>query len=470
MQETLQQNQFPSPEECIQQVRKWLDERPQKSLAYVHSFGCQLNVADGEKLSGILAEMGYDFTNDVNQASLILYNTCAVRENAEDRVFGTLGSIKKLKMENPALILCVTGCMTAQKTVADKIAKSYRYVDIVLGSSAVGKLAQMIWAHMSGMRHAWDIETYTDIPEGVPTVRESTFKAAVPIMYGCNNFCTYCIVPYVRGRERSRSPEAIIEEVHGLIQEGYKEIMLLGQNVNSYAPECGMKFPELLREIDKIEGDYWIRFMSSHPKDAGTDLMDALLECEHVAKHLHLPVQSGSNEILKRMNRRYTVEKYLGQVEYIRSKDPDFSLTTDLIVGFPDETEEDFQATLDIVKKVRYDNMYSFIYSKRTGTKAAIMPDNTPEQEKSARMGRLLALQREISVENNKRFIGKTLKVLCDGESKKRSGKMTGRSSENMLVEFSGTPEMLGTFVSVKITDSHSGMIEGEQIEFDKLA
>jgi len=470
LQETLQQNQFPSPEECIQQVRKWLDERPQKPLAYVHSFGCQLNVADGEKLSGILAEMGYDFTNDVNQASLILYNTCAVRENAEDRVFGTLGSIKKLKMENPALILCVTGCMTAQKTVADKIAKSYRYVDIVLGSSAVGKLAQMIWAHMSGMRHAWDIETYTDIPEGVPTVRESTFKAAVPIMYGCNNFCTYCIVPYVRGRERSRSPEAIIEEVHGLIQEGYKEIMLLGQNVNSYAPECGMKFPELLREIDKIEGDYWIRFMSSHPKDAGTDLMDALLECEHVAKHLHLPVQSGSNEILKRMNRRYTVEKYLGQVEYIRSKDPDFSLTTDLIVGFPDETEEDFQATLDIVKKVRYDNMYSFIYSKRTGTKAAIMPDNTPEQEKSARMGRLLALQREISVENNKRFIGKTLKVLCDGESKKRSGKMTGRSSENMLVEFSGTPEMLGTFVSVKITDSHSGMIEGEQIEFDKLA
>ncbi len=454
---------LPSQEDCIKEVREWISAYPEQPLAYLHTFGCQQNVADGEKLAGLLKQMGYGFTDDVTKASLILYNTCAVRENAEDRVFGTLGSIKKLKQENPALIICVTGCMTAQKQVADKIKKSYRYVDIVLGSSAVSRLAQMLYAHMHGLKFAQDIETYTDIPEDLEPLRESSFKAAVPIMYGCNNFCTYCIVPYVRGRERSRQPEKIIEEVRKLIQDGYKEIMLLGQNVNSYGKdlETPVSFPELLREIDKIPGEYWIRFMSSHPKDASPELMDALLECGHLAKHLHLPVQSGSNEILKRMNRRYTVEKYLSQVEYIRKKSPDFSLTTDLIVGFPDESEEDFQATLDIIKKVRYDNMYSFIYSKRTGTKAALMPDGIPDSEKSQRMQRLLALQREIAVENNQRFIGRTLTVLCDGESRKRPGNMTGRSSENILVEFAGTPDLIGTFVKIKVTESHNNMVCG---------
>ena len=455
---------LPSAEDCIKGIRTWLAERPGQPLAYLHSFGCQLNAADGEKLTGLLTAMGYVMTDDVQQASLILYNTCAVRENAEDRVFGTLGSIKKLKKENPGLILCVTGCMTAQPQIAEKIAQSYPYVDIVLGSSAVQRLPQMLYAHMYGMRHAWDIETYTDIPEGVPTVRESRFKAAVPIMYGCNNFCTYCIVPYVRGRERSRTQAAILSEVRDLIAQGYKEIMLLGQNVNSYAPADGTDFPALLREIDKIPGDYWIRFMSSHPKDATAALMDAILECDHVAKHLHLPVQSGSNAILERMNRRYTVEKYLSQVAYIREKCPDFSLTTDLIVGFPDESETDFQATLDLVSRVRYDNMYSFIYSKRTGTKAADMPDAVSDAEKSARMQRLLALQREIAVENNKRFVGRTMRVLCDGESRKRPGMMTGRSSENMLVEFPGIADFIGTFVDVMITESHSGALSGTKI------
>ena len=289
---------LPSQEDCIREVREWISAYPEQPMAYLHTFGCQQNVADGEKLAGLLKQMGYGFTDDVTKASLILYNTCAVRENAEDRVFGTLGSIKKLKQENPALIICVTGCMTAQKQVADKIKKSYRYVDIVLGSSAVSRLAQMLYAHMHGLKHAQDIETYTDIPEDLEPLRESSFKAAVPIMYGCNNFCTYCIVPYVRGRERSRQPEKIISEVRKLIQDGYKEIMLLGQNVNSYGKdlETPVSFPELLREIDKIPGEYWIRFMSSHPKDASPELMDALLECEHLAKHLHLPVQSGSNE------------------------------------------------------------------------------------------------------------------------------------------------------------------------------
>ncbi len=455
---------LPSTEDCIKAIRVWLAGCPSQPLAYLHSFGCQLNTADGEKLAGLLTAMGYAMTDDVQQASLILYNTCAVRENAEDRVFGTLGSIKKLKRENPGLILCVTGCMTAQPQIADKIAQSYPYVDIVLGSSAVQRLPQMLYAHIHGMRHAWDIKTYLDIPEGVPTVRESRFKAAVPIMYGCNNFCTYCIVPYVRGRERSRTQAAILSEVRDLISQGCKEIMLLGQNVNSYAPADGTNFPALLREIDKIPGDYWIRFMSSHPKDATAELMDTILDCEHVAKHLHLPVQSGSNAVLERMNRRYTVEKYLSQVAYIRKRCPDFSLTTDLIVGFPDESEEDFEATLELVRRVRYDNMYSFIYSKRVGTKAAVMPDAVSDAEKSIRMQRLLALQREIAVENNKRFVGRTMRVLCDGESRKRSGMITGRSSENMLVEFSGTADLIGTFADVRIIESHSGILSGIKV------
>ncbi len=461
--EHLQYTEIPETTECIAAVRSYLSGLPEQPLAYLHSFGCQLNVADGEKLAGLLTEMGYGLTGDVNKASLILYNTCAVREHAEDRVFGTLGSIKHLKTEHPDLILCVTGCMTAQQSVADKIAASYPYVDIVLGSSAVQRLAPMLYAHlMQGQGHAWDIGTYADIPEGVPVIRESPFKAAVPVMYGCNNFCTYCIVPYVRGRERSRKPEDVLTEVQTLVSQGYKEIMLLGQNVNSYGRDSGgMDFPALLREIDRIPGDYWIRFMSSHPKDAGTDLMDAILGCTHTAKHLHLPVQSGSNAILKRMNRNYTVEKYLSQVKYLRDRCPDFSLTTDLIVGFPDESEEDFQATLSLVRQVRFDNMYAFIYSKRTGTKAASMPDSTPAQEKSERMQRLLSLQREIAVENNRRFVGRTLTVLCDGESHKRTGMMTGRSSENMLVEFSGTAAMTGHFVDVVITESHSGKLTG---------
>ncbi len=454
---------YPPTEQCIREVAAWLSAMPQQPLAYLHSFGCQLNVADGEKLKGILQQMGYGFTEEPSEASLILYNTCAVRENAEDRVFGTLGSIKKLKRENPALILCITGCMTAQEHIAEKIRTSYSYVDIVLGTSAVSRLAQMLYAHMHGVRHAQDINTYMDIPEGLESVRDSSFKASVPIMFGCNNFCTYCIVPYVRGRERSRRPEQIIAEVRGLVANGYKEIMLLGQNVNSYGKDLadGMDFPALLRELDRIPGEFWIRFMSSHPKDATPELMDALLECEHLAKHLHLPVQSGSDAVLARMNRRYTVENYLRKVAYIRERDPEFSLTTDLIVGFPDETAEDFEGTLSLMETVRYDNVYSFIYSKRSGTNAAVMPDATTDAEKSERMQRLLALQREISVENNKRFLGRTMRILVDGESRKRPGMLTGRSTENMLTEFAGSPELIGSFADVRITETHNGLVTG---------
>lgn len=466
MQNMLDLENLPASEECVREVHAWLSERPQQPLAYLHSFGCQLNVADGEKLKGILRRMGYGFTEEIAEASLILYNTCAVRENAEDRVFGTLGSIKKLKRDNPSLIICVTGCMTAQQQVANKIRSSYSHVDIVLGTSAVSRLAQMLYAHMHGVRHAEDIQVHMDIPEGQEAVRESRFKASVPIMFGCNNFCTYCIVPYVRGRERSRRPEAILAEVKQLVAEGYKEIMLLGQNVNSYGRDLaeGMDFPTLLRELDNIEGGFWIRFMSSHPKDATPEMMDAILECRHLAKHLHLPVQSGSNAVLDRMNRRYTVEEYLEKVRYIREKDPEFSLTSDLIVGFPDETAEDFEGTLTLMREVRYDNVYAFIYSKRTGTKAAVMPDGVSDGEKSERMQRLLALQREISVENNRRFLGRTMRVLADGESRKRPGMLTGRSSENMLVEFAGNPALIGSFADVRITETHNGLVTGELV------
>ncbi len=464
MQNSFDPAQLPSAEDCIRAVKAWLSAMPEQPLAYLHSFGCQLNLADGEKLKGILQQMGYGFTEDIAKASLILYNTCAVRENAEDRVFGTLGSIKKLKRENPALVICVTGCMTAQQQIAEKIRTSYSHVDIVLGTSSVSRLAQMLYAHMHGVRYAQDIAIDTDIPEGMGIVRDSSFKASVPIMFGCNNFCTYCIVPYVRGRERSRRPEHIIAEVRDLVAKGYKEIMLLGQNVNSYGRdlENGMDFPSLLRKLNEIEGEYWIRFMSSHPKDATPEMMDAILECGHLAKHLHLPVQSGSDGVLERMNRRYTVDTYLRKVQYIRNKDPEFSITTDLIVGFPDESPEDFADTLALMRKVRYDNVYSFIYSRRTGTRAASMPDSTTDAEKSERMQQLLALQREISVENNRRFLGRTLRVLADGESRKRPGMLTGRSSENMLVEFPGNPELIGSFADVRITETHNGLVTGQ--------
>lgn len=391
----------------IEEIKKITAENHKK--AYVRSFGCQLNISDGEKIKGLLKSMGYRFTENENEADLVILNTCAVRENAEDRVFGIIGSMKKLKEQKPSLIIGISGCMTAQNHIAGKIKKSYPQVDFVVGTSALSSIPKLLSDCIKGQKFGMDISEYDDFSEASEQVRDSAFKASVPIMFGCNNFCTYCIVPYVRGRERSRRQEDIIAEVKTLAANGYKEIMLLGQNVNSYGNDFGETgaFPKLLRELDKIEGDFIIRFMSSHPKDATRELIDAVFECDKVAKHLHLPLQSGSSDVLNRMNRRYTAEKYMETVEYIRSKAPDFSLTTDLIVGFPNETDEDFRATLDIIKRVKYDNIYSFIYSRRSGTKAAEMEDKISDEVKSHRMRQLLALQREISTEHYKRFIGK---------------------------------------------------------------
>lgn len=434
--------------------------------AYVHSFGCQLNVSDGEKIKGILKETGCSFTDKPEDAGIIIFNTCAVRESAEERVFGIIGSMKKLKAENPDLIIGVSGCMTAQEKNLERIKKSYPQVDIVLGTSAISSLPRLIYEHLESNKLEYDISEYADFSCNAEQVRESSFKASVPIMFGCNNFCTYCIVPYVRGRERSRASADIISEVTQLVNQGYKEIMLLGQNVNSYGKdlENDLTFPELLRKINEIEGDFIIRFMSSHPKDAKRELLDTILECEKVAKHLHLPVQSGSNSILKAMNRNYTVEKYLETVDYLRSRDSGFSLTTDIIVGFPNETDEEFQDTVKLIKQVEYDNIYSFIYSKRSGTKASMIEDSTPEEVKSHRLRELLEVQREISDRHYRRFIGKTMRVLADGKSKKREGFLTGKSNEFIIAEFKGDESLIGQFVNIKVTDSMNWAVTGKII------
>lgn len=432
--------------------------------AYVHSFGCQLNVSDGEKIKGILKETGCLFTDKPEDAGIIIFNTCAVRESAEERVFGIIGSMKKLKAENPDLIIGVSGCMTAQEKNLERIKKSYPQVDIVLGTSAISSLPRLIYEHLESNKLEYDISEYADFSCNAEQVRESSFKASVPIMFGCNNFCTYCIVPYVRGRERSRKSADIISEVTQLVNQGYKEIMLLGQNVNSYGKdlENDLTFPELLRKINEIDGDFIIRFMSSHPKDAKRELLDTILECEKVAKHLHLPVQSGSNSILKAMNRNYTVEKYLETVDYLRSHDSGFSLTTDIIVGFPNETDEEFQDTVKLIKQVEYDNIYSFIYSKRSGTKASMIEDRTSEEVKSHRLRELLEVQREISDRHYRRFIGKTMRVLADGKSKKREGFLTGKSNEFIIAEFKGDESLIGQFVNIKVTDSMNWAVTGE--------
>ncbi|WP_019679059.1 tRNA (N6-isopentenyl adenosine(37)-C2)-methylthiotransferase MiaB [Ruminococcus flavefaciens] len=447
---------------AINEIIGLLGDKQRK--AYVRSFGCQLNVSDGEKIKGLLMKMGYSFTEDEHEADLIILNTCAVRESAEDRVFGIVGSMKKLKELKPSLIIGIAGCMTAQSHIAEKIKRSYPQVDIVLGTSAISALPELLLKSLQGAKFSADISEYDDFSEAAEQVRESSFKASVPIMFGCNNFCTYCIVPHVRGRERSRRPEDIISEVSRLVHSGYKEIMLLGQNVNSYGRDLEgcISFPQLLRELDAIEGDFWIRFMSSHPKDASKELIDAIFECGKVAKHLHLPVQSGSSDVLRRMNRHYDIEKYLSIVRDIYSRDPDFSLTTDLIVGFPDESGEDFGRTLDLIREVRYDNIYSFIYSKRSGTPAAVMADSISDEEKGRRMRELLEVQREVSTEHYKRFVGRTMRVLADDVSKKRQGWLTGKSSEFIIVEFEGESSLIGQFVDVEITGSMNWAVTGK--------
>lgn len=455
-------NQEINVNEYISAVSDILVKRNTKPRACVRSFGCQLNFSDGEKIKGMLVKMGCEMAEKEENADIVIYNTCAVRENAEDRVFGNLGFLKHYKEKNPGMIIGLCGCMASLEHVTQKLKSSYKFVDIVFSPSALDRLPKLLLERLSGSRYAFDTNEYNMSSEGLYQERDSSFKASVPIMFGCNNFCTYCIVPYVRGRERSRKPENIIQEVEKLVQNGYKEIMLLGQNVNSYGKDLdeSVDFPELLQRINEIDGDFVIRFMSSHPKDAGKKLIDTIINCDKIGKHLHLPVQSGSNDILDKMNRRYTVEKYLETIDYARSFIPDFSFTTDIIVGFPNESEEDFEKTLSLMKRVKYDNIYSFIYSKRSGTKAAEIEDKVSDEEKGKRMTRLLSLQREISTESYKRFIGRTMRVLVDGKSK-TEGYMTGKSNEFVIVEFEGDESLVGSFVNVKITDAKNWAVTG---------
>ena len=450
-------------EQEIQAVRERLAASDEQPLAMVQSFGCQLNMTDGEKLKWLLLSMGYGLTEEPEQADLILLNTCAVREHAEDRVFGHLGQLKPYKQKKPGLIIGLCGCMTAEEPVREKLKASYPYVNLVVGTGALERLPAMLLEILGGKKHSVDATVQSAPSEELSQVRSCSFKASVPIMYGCNNFCTYCIVPYVRGRERSRDPKIIEQQVRELVSQGCKEIFLLGQNVNSYGKDLpdGIRFPELLRRLDAIEGEYWIRFMSSHPKDATPELIDVICNSRHVEKHLHLPVQSGSDSILHAMNRCYTVKKYLETVRYARSRVPDFALTTDIIVGFPNETDEEFSATLGLLEQMGYDNVYSFIYSPRSGTKAAQIADHTPAQVKTARMQQLLAQQRETSTRLYRRFLGRTMQVLFEGVSRKGEPWLTGKSTEGVIVEAKGDPSRIGTFADVHIEETKNWAVLG---------
>lgn len=433
-------------------------------LAFVHSYGCQQNVSDGEKIKGMLLDCGYGFCSAPDDADIVIYNTCAVREHAEARVFGNVGALVHVKKRNKGMIVGLCGCMVQQAEVTERLKKSYPFVDLIFGTHMLPALPELLYKKLVSEKRVVDItEVGGEIVEGINKVRDYSYKAYVPIMNGCDNFCTYCIVPYVRGREKSRKSEEIINECRLLIESGAKEIMLLGQNVNSYGKNLDeeINFSDLLRKINSLEGDFRIRFMTSHPKDATKELIDTIRDCEKVCNQLHLPVQSGSNEILRRMNRHYTCEGYLELIEYAKKEIPDISFSSDIIVGFPNESREDFDKTLELIKTVNYDMLFTFIYSKRNGTPAAKMPDSITDEEKSLRLRELLAVQAEISERNNRQKIGKTMRVLIDSEGKKGLGRVSGRNEQNIIVELEGSKELIGTFQNVEITKAHAFALEG---------
>ena len=421
--------------------------------AYTHTFGCQQNEADTERIRGMLREMGYEMTDDVNDADFILFNTCAVREHAEDRAFGNIGSLSHLKKRRPEVVIALCGCMAQQEKNVEKIKKSYPQVSLLFGTHALWRFPSLLYRVLTGEKRVFDIGGEDGIAEGLPVLRAQGPKAWLSIMYGCNNFCTYCIVPYVRGRERSRRPEEIEKELRELVAAGYKEITLLGQNVNSYGKDLGLDidFADLLRRLNAVPGDFWLRFMTSHPKDASPRLFDAMAECDKVAKQLHLPFQSGSDEILRRMNRRYTAAEYRALIADARAKMPDITLSSDIIVGFPGETEEDFEQTLRLVEDVQFDLLFTFLYSPRTGTPAASYEDNATPQEKQHRFERLLKAQDDIVAKRQAAYQGKTLRLLVDGTAKGPDYPYTARTEGNLLVCVRGEGIEIGSFVEATI-------------------
>lgn len=457
--------------EIMERLRVRLEEKSKelgRPLTYCSvCFGCQMNAKDSEKLEGILETIGYVRTES-EDADFLIMNTCTVRENANLRVYGRLGQLKKYKKKNPEMMIALCGCMMQESLVVEKIKQSYRHVDIIFGTHNVFKLAELIENKLNSKGMVIDIwEETEEIVEDLPSDRKYDFKCGVNIMFGCNNFCSYCIVPYVRGRERSRKPEDIIDEIEKLVADGVKEVMLLGQNVNSYGKnlEQPISFAQLLQRIEQIEGLKRIRFMTSHPKDLSDELIDVMAKSKKICRHLHLPMQSGSTRVLTDMNRRYTKDDYLNLVEKIKKAIPDISLTTDIIVGFPTETEEDFLDTVDVVRKVRFDSAFTFIYSKRTGTPAATMEFVATEEQIKDRFNRLLEEVQEIAKETCSKDQGKTMEVLVEGPDEQDESLLTGRLSNNILVHFKGDESLIGSFVQVKLVESKGFYYLGEIVE-----
>ncbi len=450
--------------------RRYSEETGKTRRYYIETFGCQQNEADSERLAGMAAAMGYDMTDTPAEADLILINTCAVREHAEERALSITGQFKHLKEKNPALIIGICGCMVSQETRKERIKKSYPYVSFLFGTSMLYRMPEILFTYIQDKKRLFylDAGDAGNIAEDIPVRRGDKKQAWVSIMYGCNNFCTYCIVPYVRGRERSRQPDAILSEIRGLITEGYREFTLLGQNVNSYGRDLDgdIDFPDLLRMICALDGDFKVHFMTSHPKDASKKLIDVMAENEKTAKHFHLPLQSGSDRVLDAMNRRYTIAHYLDILAYMRQRMPDITVTSDIIVGFPGETEEEFEDTIRAVEAARYDQIFTFIYSPRTGTPAADM-EQLPDAVKQSRMARLLETQNRIMLEKNRACVGKTYRILVEGASRGDKSMYAGRTEGGKLVHFPADEalSLRGQLVTVRITSAETYNLWGEVAE-----
>ena len=437
---------------------------PQPPLAFVDTYGCQQNEADSERIRGYLARMGYGFTQDEEEARVIVINTCAIREHAEQRVLGNLGALVHTKRRHPDQLICLCGCMAQEPRIAEKIRQSYRHVDLVFGPHVLWKFPEFIHTLLTSRGRIFQIpDEAGSIAEGIPVVRQDQVKAWVSIMYGCNNFCSYCIVPYVRGRERSRKPEDILREVEQLAAQGYKDITLLGQNVNSYGRDLDepCDFADLLERVNAVPGDFLIRFMTSHPKDATQKLFETMARCEKVAPVLHLPFQAGNDRVLKVMNRRHTIAEYLDKIRALKALIPDIVLTSDVIVGFPGETTAEFEDTLKVLEAVRFDALFTFIFSPRPGTPAAQMDDPMPREEKLRNFNRLVALQDQISEEKHRAYIGKTVRCLMDGESGDPDYPLTGRTPGNRLVRAAGPSSAVGSFAQVEITGANKWSLFG---------
>lgn len=445
---------------CVPLLRERFGHDP---LAFVHSYGCQQNVSDGERIKGMLAKMGFGFTDSPDNADLILFNTCAVREHAEDRVFGNVGALKRHKRENPECIIGLCGCMVQQEHIAEKIKHSYPYVNLLFGTHIIHKLPELVYDLITKRKRVIERpESDGVIAENVPVRRDGKFKGWLPIMYGCNNFCTYCIVPYVRGRERSREPDDILSEAREMIAMGFKDITLLGQNVNSYGKGTahGINFAKLLRMLNDIDGDFQLRFMTSHPKDCTIELLDAMRDCDKVCKHLHLPFQSGNDRVLKAMNRHYDRAHYLELIKAARERMPQISITSDVIVGFPGETYDEFKDTLSLIEQVKFTSLFTFIYSPREGTPAAKMDDPVSHEEKARWMNELLTVQEKIAAERTSGYVGKVFRVLC--EEAHDDGTVFGRTQSNIGITVPGDESLVGTFADVRVTKALNWVLEGE--------